>query len=128
MLTLDQVKAHLKLPLADASEDALLSLYLAAVVGAFKTESKRRWPVVGEPALTSVVDPAADPLVYVFLSYVDSAVLSDDEQAIAQQWLLLMLGHWYENRQEVVADVRSAAVQIPQAAKYLMNLVREPTL
>jgi hypothetical protein len=45
MLTLADVKAHLKLDPADISEDALLTGLLAAAVGTFRTISKRRWPV-----------------------------------------------------------------------------------
>jgi len=128
MLTLDLVKAHLKLDPADTSEDGLLTAYLAATVGTFRTESKRRWPVVGEPALATASEPTTTPPGLTFARYVDPAVLNPDEQAMADQYILLMLGHWYENRQEVVADVRAVAVQVPMAAQYLMNLLREPTL
>lgn len=126
MLTLAQVKAHLKLDPTATDEDELLTGYLAAARGAFRTESKRRWPAEGEPALVKVTDPEAEPPTAVFVGYVDPAVLSEDEQAIAGQWLLLTLGHWYENRQTVAVGLN--VTEVPHTAKMLMNLLREPTI
>lgn len=128
MLTLADVKTHLKLDPTATDEDGLLGIYLAAALGAFKVESKRRWPVEGEPALVKVTDPTTVPPTSVFVAYVDPAVLSDDEQAIAQSWLLLTTAHLYENRQNVVTDVRVVAVEVPLTATALMKLLREPTL
>ena len=126
LLTLADLKAHLRLNPADESEDASLQAYLDAAVGLFRKESKRRWPEEGEPALTKVIDPEAAPLQYRFVAYVDPAVLSPDEQAIAAQWLRLTLGHWYENRQTVIVGVN--VTEVPHTAKMLMNHLREPTL
>ncbi len=128
MLTLPDLKAHLKLDPAATDEDALLTGYLTAALGVFKTQSKRRWPVEGEPALVRVLDPTAEPPTTEFVAYVDQAVLNADDQAIADQWLRFTLGHWYENKQTVVADVRAVAVEVPHTAQLLMNLLREPTL
>jgi hypothetical protein len=126
MLTLAQVKAHLKLAPDDITEDVLLTGYLASAVGTFKVESKRRWPVVGEPALATAKDPAVNPPELVFARYVDHTVLSPDEQAMADQYILLTLGHWYENRGSVAVGLNVTAV--PQTATMLMNLLREPTI
>ena len=126
MLTLTEVKAHLRLDPADDSEDAQLTLYLKGALGMFRTQSKRRWPVEGEPVLVRVTDPITDPPTAVFVGYVDPAVLNEDEQAIALQWLLLTLGHWYENRQTVAVGLN--VTEVPHTAKLLMNLLREPTL
>ena len=126
MLTLAQVKTHLKLDLAATDEDALLSGYLAAALGQFRTESKRRWPEVGEPVLAKASDPAAVPPTLVFVRYIDPAVLSPDEQAMADQYQLLTVGHWYENRQTVVVGLNVS--EVPATAKMLMNILREPTL
>jgi hypothetical protein len=126
MLTLDLVKTHLKLDLAATDEDALLSGYLAAALGLFRTESKRRWPAVGEPALASASDPATVPPTLLFVRYADPAALSPDEQAMADQYLLLTVGHWYENRQTVIVGVN--VTEVPATAKMLMNILREPTL
>jgi hypothetical protein len=128
MLTLPTVKAHLKLDPADTSEDVLLGIYLKAAQGAFKVESKRRWPEMGEPALVKVTDPTTTPPTTAFVGYVDPAVLSEDEQALAQAWLLLTTAHLYENRQPVIADTRAVAVEVPLTARALMNLIREPTI
>jgi len=126
MLTLDLVKTHLKLDLAATDEDALLSGYLAAATGMFRTQSKRRWPAVGEPVLAVASNPATNPPTLVFSSYVDLAALSPDEQAMADQYILLTVGHWYENRQTVIVGVNVA--EVPQTAQMLMNILREPTL
>lgn len=126
MLTLDQVKAHLKLALTDTSEDALLKGYMAAALGTFRTVSKRRWPEVGEPVLAKASDPTTTPPTLVFARYVDPVALSPDEQAMATQYQLLTIGHWYENRQTVAVGMN--VTEVPQTAQMLMNLLREPTL
>jgi hypothetical protein len=126
MLTLDPVKTHLKLDPADKSEDVLLTGYLAAALGTFRTESKRRWPVVGEPVLATASDPTKNPPELQFARYVDPAALNPDEQAMADQYILLTLGHWYENRGTVTVGLN--VTEVPQTAKMLMNLLREPTL
>jgi len=126
MLTLDQAKAHLKLDPAATDEDALLTGYLNAALATFRQHSKRRWPAEGEPAVMAVVAPLAEPLTYRLVAFVDPAVLSEDEQVIAQQWLLLTLGHWYENRATVTVGVN--LVEVPHTAQMLMNLLRTPTL
>ena len=126
MLTLDLLKAHLKLAPDDTTEDVLLNSYLASTVATFKVESKRRWPVVGEPALAVTKDPEANPPELVFVRYADHTVLSPDEQAIAQQYLLLTLGHWYENRGSVAVGVN--VTEVPATAAALKKLLREPTL
>jgi hypothetical protein len=103
-LPLAALKTHLKLSVADTTEDADLLGYLAAAVGAFEKESKRSFDATGDEALT------------------------EGERAMAVQWLKLMLGHWYENRQDGVVDVRVAAIQVPKACDWLMDLIRVPTL
>lgn len=126
MLTLDLVKAHLKLDPADESEDALLRVYLAAATGTFLTVSKRRWPEVGEPALAKASNPTTEPPTLVFVAYVDPAALSPNEQAMAASYILLTVGHLYENRQTVIVGVN--VTEVPQTAQMLMNILREPTL
>ena len=129
MLSLDQLKAHLKLSLTDTGQDGELMGYLNAALGTFRKESKRRWPVEGEPRYTAlgVVASSSAP-VLVELGYIDPAVLSEDEQAMALQWLRLMVGHLYENRQDAVTDTRVQVAQTPKACTYLMNLLRDATL
>lgn len=38
--------------------------------------------------------------------------------------ILLLVGHLYENRQDVIADVRAVAVQIPMGAEALLDTVK----
>jgi hypothetical protein len=126
MLDLALVKTHLKLDLTATDEDALLSGYLAAATGMFLTVSKRRWPEVGEPALAKASDPTTVPPTLAFSRYVDPAALSPNEQAMAVQYILLTVGHWYENRQTVIVGVN--VTEVPATAQMLMNILREPTL
>lgn len=126
MLTLPDVKAHLKLDPEDLTEDVLLTGYLAAAVGTFRTLSKRRWPDMGEPVLAKASDPTTTPPTLVFVRYVDHAALSPDEQAMADQYLLLTLGHWYENRGTVTVGV--TLTEVPHTAQLLMSILREPTI
>lgn len=128
-LTLATVKVHLKLDPADPSEDALLSGYLRAAVGTFRTLSKRRWPEVNEPVDTlTVTDTSTVPATVrvVPVRYSDHAVLNADEQAQAEAWLLLLLGHWYENRGTVVVGLNIN--EVPLSCQWLMNGLREPTI
>jgi hypothetical protein len=126
MLTLDQVKTHLKLTPDDTTEDALLTGYLAAALGTFRITSKRRWPEIGEPALAKASDPATNPPTLVFARYIDPTALNPDEQAMADQYILLQLGHWFENRGTVAVGLN--LTEVPHTATMLMNILREPTL
>jgi hypothetical protein len=125
-LTLATVKVHLKLDPADVSEDALLGAYLRAAIGTFRVHSKRRWPEAKEPVNVVITDPTTVPPTGVVTGYIDPAVLNADQQEIAQAWLLLTLGHLYENRQSVAVGLN--VTEVPQGCQYLMNMLREPTL
>lgn len=125
-LTLATLKVHLKLDPADTSEDMLLTGYLRAAVGTFRTESKRRWPEANEPVNVVITDPTTVPPTGVVTGYTDHRVLTADEQAMAESWLLLTLGHLYENRQSVAVGLN--LTELPLGCKYLMNLLREPTI
>lgn len=128
-LTLATVKVHLKLDPAATDEDALLGAYLRAAVGTFRTVSKRRWPEANEPVDVLVeTDTSTVPatVTTTVLRYTDHRVLNADEQAMAESWLLLTLGHLYENRQSVAVGIN--LTELPLANQYLMNLLREPTL
>jgi len=125
-LTLDTVKVHLKLDSSATDEDVLLSAYLKAAVGTFRTESKRRWPEADEPVDVLVLDATTLPPTVQVLGYFDHRVLNADEQEMAQAWLLLTLGHLYENRGAVFVGLN--LTELPLGCKYLMNLLREPTI
>jgi hypothetical protein len=120
MLTLAQVKAHLKLDAAEGPEDDLLGLYLSTAVATFEHISKRRFPEPDEPTVPVLVGAATVP------AFVDPAVLKPRQQLVATQWLLLTLGHWYENRGTVAVGLN--LTEVPQTAAMLMNILREPTL
>jgi len=120
MLTLAQVKAHLKLDLADSQEDDLLGIYLSTAVATFEHTSKKRFPAEDEPTEPLPVGVTTVPV------FVDPTVLSPREQLMGVQWVLLTLGHWYENRATVAVGLN--VTEVPHTAKMLMNLLREPTL
>lgn len=107
-LSLDQVKLHLRLDPTYTGEDELVGDYLLAGWALFLTESRR----VEAPAVAPAIP---NPLE-----------LSADELAIARQWLRLLLGHWYENRQSVAVAMNVLAV--PDTCQKLMKLLREPVL
>jgi len=125
-LTLATIKVHLKLDPADTSEDVLLAAYLRAAIGTFRTHSKRRWPEANEPVNVVITDPTTVPPTGVVTGYTDPAVLDADAQGVAEAWLLLTLGHLYENRQSVAVGLN--LTELPQGCKYLMNMLREPTI
>ncbi len=125
-LTLATIKVHLKLDPSATDEDALLGAYLKAAVGTFRVHSKRRWPEDNEPVDMVITDPTTVPPTGVVTSYSDHRVLNADEQAMAESWLLLTLGHLYENRQSVAVGLN--LTELPLGCQYLMNLLREPTL
>ena len=58
----------------------------------------------------------------------DPAVLSANEQLLAEQWLKLTVAHFYENRQPIITDTRQVSVDVPMTADFLMDLLRTPTL
>ena len=114
-LTLDQVKAHLKLSPSATEEDSLLEgIYLPAALGAFFIESKRRWPKEEEPTNPDTGE------------YLDERVLTENEQGVTRAWLLLTMGHLYENRGAVFVGINFT--ELPLGCASLMNLIRVPTL
>ena len=111
--TILQVKDHLKIDRLFTAEDELLTGYLVAGVATFERQSKRKFP-----------DPNAVPLVPPALP--DPAIMSADESLIAGQWLRLLLGHWYENRQAVAVGINVA--KVPETCDFLMMMLREPSI
>lgn len=103
-LTLDAAKAQCRIPLADVAEDALLQSYMVVAGATFEQLSKRSLVATGDEAL------------------------SDNEQVIAEQWMLLLVAHLYENRQPVITDVRAGVLEVPQTLNFLMDLIRVPSL
>ncbi|MBH8558990.1 head-tail connector protein [Hymenobacter negativus] len=103
-ITLNDAKAQCRIPLADTAEDALLQSYLVVAGAMFEQLSKRSFDATGDEELTA------------------------NELAIAGQWLLLMVAHFYETRQPVITDVRAVTVEVPKTLDFLMDLIRVPTL
>ncbi|MGI4736323.1 MAG: head-tail connector protein [Janthinobacterium lividum] len=120
MLTLAQVKTHLKLDAAEGPEDDLLRLYLSTAVATFEHTSKKRFPEPDEPTAPVQVGAATVAAI------ARPAVLTGREQLLGVQWLLLTLGHWYENRGTVAVGLN--VTEVPHTAGMLMNILREPTL
>ena len=103
-ITLDDAKAQCRIPLTDTAEDALLQSYVVVAGAAFEKLSKRSFDATGDEALSA------------------------NELAIAGQWLLLTVAHFFENRQPVVTDARAVPVAVPQTVDFLMDLIRVPSL
>ncbi|GAB3738167.1 hypothetical protein GCM10027594_18750 [Hymenobacter agri] len=103
-ITLDDAKAQCRIPVTDTAEDALLQSYVVVAGAVFEKRSKRSFDATGDEALT------------------------DNELAIAKQYVLLLTAHYYESRQPVITDVRQVSVEVPQTLDFLMDLIRVPTL
>lgn len=92
MIALPLIKAHLRIDGDD--EDLLITAYLDAAVEYVQQHCDRRLVEVPE---------SADQM----------ALTKDVEQAI-----LLLVGHWYANREEVVVGV--SATQVPMGVQALL--------
>ncbi|MCC2547712.1 hypothetical protein LJY25_14750 [Hymenobacter sp. BT175] len=65
----------------------------------------------------------------VLVYYTAGATSVDEVPPIVQQFIRLVVGHWYENRQEVVLGAsQNGMVQIPMGAQALIDMEREPVL
>lgn len=69
------------------------------------------------------IDLSADVLYPVTVTY----TAGGDMPPMVKQACLLIIGHWYENREEVVVSAGNA-VQIPLAAKALLEMLRHQAL
>jgi uncharacterized phiE125 gp8 family phage protein len=57
--------------------------------------------------------------------YVSGALASTSEEyLIGKRAMLLLIGHWFENRESVIADTRAAAVEVPQTVSDLLDTLR----
>lgn len=92
MIDLDLVKAHLRVDCAE--EDALIGAYLNGAVEYVQQHCDRR--IVETPETS------------------DQMALTDD----VKQAILLLIGHWYANREEVV--IGAAANQVPMGVNALL--------
>ena len=93
MIDLALVKSHLRVDGTD--EDVLIQAYIDAAIGAFEAWTNRR-------LVEALPDPVENHLLIT---------------APIQQGALLLIGHWYANRESVVAGVSVA--EMPMATKSL---------
>jgi uncharacterized phiE125 gp8 family phage protein len=70
------------------------------------------WPRAG-------IEPG--PIV---ISYTVSP-LGTDDTAVVVQAMLLMMGHWYKNREATQVDARGAPAEIPLSSTWLLNSIRK---
>jgi uncharacterized phiE125 gp8 family phage protein len=49
---------------------------------------------------------------------------TSEEYLLGKQAMLLLIGHWFENRESVVADMRAAAVEVPQTVADILDELR----
>ena len=97
ILTLAEVKTHLRVG-SDATEDALITTYITAAREYVEGYQNR-----------------------VFLSS-DEAVEAETMTGIEKAACLLLIGHWYENRQAVVLGTPPS--EVPFAVKALLDIKR----
>lgn len=97
ILTLAEVKTHLRVG-SDATEDALITTYITAAREYVEGYQNR-----------------------VYLSS-DEAVEAETMTCIEKAACLLLIGHWYENRQAVVLGTPPS--EVPFAVKALLDIRR----
>lgn len=88
-MDMGRVKAHLRIDPADVAEETLIQGYIDGAIAHVEQHCDRKI-VAGEPA-----GPG------------EMAMTKDVEQAV-----LLLVGHWYSNREGAVVGAASAAVQL----------------
>ncbi len=98
ILTLAEVKTHLRVG-SDNSEDALITTYITAAREYVEGYQNR-----------------------VYLSS-DEAVEAETMTGIEKAACLLLIGHWYENRQAVVLGTPPS--EVPFAVKALLDIRRK---
>lgn len=93
MIDLALVKNHLRVDGAD--DDALIQAYTDAALSAFETWTNRK-------LVAALPDPVENHLLIT---------------AAIQQGALLLIGHWYANRESATVGV--SAAEVPMATKSL---------
>lgn len=54
----------------------------------------------------------------------DALASTDEEYLIGKRAMLLLIGHWFANREGVIADVRAAVADVPWAVTALLDDLR----
>lgn len=104
LVSLELARSHCK---TDGDDDALLSVYLAAAEAHAQEVLNRRVFASAEEMAEAVLDGAAGA---------DPMVVNDAIRAA----ILLLTGHFYRNREDVVGGRGAAAVQLPMGAVHLL--------
>lgn len=79
------------------------------------------------PALLAAVDKWPQTAVRpdaVTITYLVSP-LSSDDLAVVSMAMLLVIGHWYRNRESVAVDIRGTPVELPLSFTWLLGPLRE---
>ena len=92
MLSLELVKQQLRLEPDYPDEDALLAIYVKAALGMIEKHTRRK--------LTEVPDDNIDP---------EATLIFDGDIQLAA---LLIIGHWYANRESVVVGASGASLPL----------------
>ena len=107
MLELDIIKQHVRLEPDVTDDDTLLETYATAAQRLIEHHTARTlYATAGEIPTDTETGEITD----------DSALVLDDDITTA---MLLIIGHWYENRESVV--VGSTASELPMAVDALIS-------
>lgn len=109
IVTLDQAKAHLRI--IGNADDASVTLYLGAAEES-AAQYVNRALFTDESALNDAVAAGTDD---------GSGIVANDAIRAA---ILLLTGHLYTNREDVISDSRAVAIQLPQGSQFLLNPYR----
>lgn len=97
-VALADLKAHLRLDAGATGEDTNLTALLIAARRVCEHDANRSF-----------------------------ATLEPDDLAMARQAILLVAGHWYENREAASIDGRGAAAEMPLSACWLLQALWQPS-
>ncbi|EDM47760.1 head-tail connector protein [Marinobacter algicola] len=110
MLELDIIKQHVRLELDETEEDALLETYSTAAQRMVENHTGRN---LYATANEIPKDPETDEVTD------EDALVLDDDITTA---MLLLIGHWYTNRESVV--VGTITSELPMAVEALISPYR----
>lgn len=107
MLELDIIKQHVRLELDDDTQDSLLESYAGAAWDQVQAQTGRNLYVTkNDIPVDAETGDSAD----------DHALVLNDAVTAA---MLLMIGHWFENREVVV--IGASASELPMAVNALIK-------
>lgn len=55
----------------------------------------------------------------------DEPTMAGDDLAVAKQAMLLLIGHWFANREGATTDGRSTPVELPLAVEWLLEPLKK---